>query len=127
MRSEVALLAIVLGIAGCVIGHFEDPKPGQYADYRAFAYDRAKAYTLKGIPDDLNHELQICTVDTSMDYMTPVELERWNAYARGETKIPQSEFEAYDRELQSRMGDDAISQMRKKCPSTMTELDKYKT
>jgi hypothetical protein len=126
LTQAIAIAALALAAAGCTIGHVEDPKPGQYADYRSLAIDRAQKISIQGVPEPLMRQVRTCMIDTSLDYITPAELERWNAYARGQVAIPQSEYQAFDRELQKRMGDDVIPTMQKKCPSTMAELAKYK-
>jgi len=118
----------VAALAGCVVGpKFDDPKPGQYPDYRALGYDRAKVYQLQGVPPALNRQVQVCMVDVTIEHMTPSELSHWDSYARAEIKVPQSEIDAYDREVSARLKKaDMESEMRKSCPDTYAELMKYK-
>jgi hypothetical protein len=127
MKLLFALAIAGLVLSGCAV-NVDRPTPGQYSDYREMAYDESKAMNIEGVPEELKRKLQICTVDTTMDFMTPSEIQWVNAYARGEVDIRRSDYRSFEDSLIDRMGgrDGTLKAMAKKCPVVMAELSKYK-
>jgi uncharacterized protein YceK len=129
MKIAIVGLAVACLLTGCISIHMDDPKPGQFGNYREMLYRRMEIFQWKDVPATVQAKVRTCAVDSMMPYITPAELEHLDAYARGEAKMSDSEIAQFDRDLQSRMGgkDGGLEAMKRTCPETVKEAEKYKS
>jgi hypothetical protein len=127
MKLISALVIAGLLLGGCVTLKMEEPKPGQYANYRDMMYSKMRAFHWKDVPLNLETTMVTCSVDILVNNMTPVERDRMDAYARGEIKISDAEGSAFERTLRSRVDKVGFDQaMTETCPATAAELAEFR-
>jgi hypothetical protein len=118
------MIGVAAMMAGCVQIHVDEPKPGEFSNYREFAYNRARMMSWRGVPADLQARARICAVDATIPYFTPVEMERLDAYARGEGGMTDADITRMDREIESRIGGETgvEAALQRTCPETVHDL-----
>jgi hypothetical protein len=127
MRFALAPAVIAIMLAGCVTVKMEEPKPGQYSNYRDMMYSKMGALHWKGVPRDLETKMVTCAVDVLVNNLTPEERERLDDYARAEVKMSQAEVDRLDKEMRSRLDDATFqSEMQRTCPETAAELAAFR-
>jgi hypothetical protein len=128
MKARLLLIGVAAALAGCVQVHVDDPKPGQYSNYREMAYHRMQLVSFKGLPESLNAKLRTCAVDAAWPYYTPKELEALDAYARGEKPLPGWAGDL-DHEIAMRMGGTAgiNAKLQRQCGDVLTEAKNYQS
>jgi hypothetical protein len=115
----------VLCVSGCVsVSPPEIPK-GRYTNFREMAYSRMQMFSVKGMPDKLQNQFRTCMVDTLYPYYTKIEIERLDAYARGESQLSADEFNQIDSQMKARIGGKEATKaaLRATCPDTMKEAE----
>jgi uncharacterized protein YceK len=127
MKKLLALAIAVAVIGGCVTVKMEEPKPGQYANYRDMMYSKMRAFHWKDVPQRLETKMVTCTVDIIVNSLTPEEAARLDAYARAEITMSDSEKAALDRRMRNRLDDATFGrEMEKTCPETAAELADFR-
>jgi hypothetical protein len=122
------LMGAALVLVGCAVLP-PPPKPGEYSNYRACAYDRAKQLTWGDVPADIQVRARTCMVDAKLSYYTLDEMNKADAYARGgEGGVTSADMWEIDRDIQERMGgrDGAEAAMERACPETVRDLKAWR-
>jgi len=104
------------------------PKPGQYGNYREMALDRANKVFWRGVPEDLQQRAKSCAVDLAVEWLTPGELQKLDAYARGEGGLTESDVQRMDHDVSARMGGSTGVQakMEQTCPDTVRDIKAWR-
>ena len=125
MRSIPICAALLL--AGCFTIQAPVPQKGQYTNCREFAYSQMKMFSWQGVPAKTQDQMRTCMVDAIYPNYTPAEVDRLNAYARGENQMSAGELQTMDREIGERMGGPkgAAAALMTICPDTIREMQKY--
>jgi hypothetical protein len=129
--SAAVAATFALCVAGCVNAQLpENDSPpdipkGRYTDFREMAYSRIQTFSVAGMPDKLMSEFRTCMIDTLYPYYTKAEIERLDAYARGENQLSAAEYDQIDTQMRGRLGGKEATKaaLRATCPDTMKEAE----
>lgn len=123
------LLACIV-LTGCASQPTQAPmmEPGRYADYRAFATDQTEHMKWNNVPAPLQAELRACLIQTTFQNYTPAELEKLDAWARGEQQLSVKEIKDLNAQAAARAGatdSDLLNAVRHQCPETVAKVEPY--
>jgi len=125
-KFSVTAFVLCQLVAGCANSQPYREEPGKYADARTYERIRMQSAYWTGATPALNADIKECLLDTIFAQITPAELARLDAFARGEISMPREEYDGmYDKVMERGGGKAGLtSKMAASCPDTVAEADK---